>query len=353
MITKEKNGTYTLHYSKRDALTQKLTRTKKRGFRTLKEAKQYERSLTRESSQVLFYALYQECQKNREQAEETKLYKDNMIDRYVPSLKTMRYEDLTKPYLLNLRAEIAKLDLSPKTKNKLIEILKTTSTYANEIYDLPDNGKVLKRFPLTKKEFEIWTPEEYYKFEAGLQPDFSDCVPFFRCLFFTGMRKGEARALTVDDFDTENQTLRINKSIRKYKSSLKAPKTPSGNRTVKLDINTFNLLKPLKTNEKWLFGDYKPISRDRVDRAFKSGIEKSGVKKIRIHDLRHSHASFLIMNGANIVAVSKRLGHSSVNMTLSTYAHLLKDSENKLVEMLNVATPLPASTPETSEKPIK
>ena len=98
------------------------------------------------------------------------------------------------------------------------------------------------------------------------------------------------------------------------------------------------MLKPLKQNEKWLFGDYRPISRDRVDYAFKYGITRSGVKKIRIHDLRHSHATYLINKGANIVAVSKRLGHKSINTTLSTYAHLMEDAENQIVEILNVAT---------------
>lgn len=341
-IIKEANGTYTLHYTKKDAVSQNAVRTKKRGFKTLKEAKEYERSLSRESSSVLFYSLYKECQDNTEQLEDTRIYKDNCFDRYLKSLKTMRYEDLTKAYLLQLRAEIAKLDLAAKSKNKLIEIIKNTCSYANQIYDLPDPSKVLKRFKLEKKEFDIWTPEEYFQFEASLQPTFADCVPFFRTLFFTGMRKGEARALMVDDLDLENGTITINKSMRKYNSSLKAPKTPSGVRKILIDENTLELLKPLKSHEKWLFGDYKPISRDRVDRAFKYGIEKSGVKKIRIHDLRHSHASFLIMNGGNIVAVSKRLGHSSVNMTLNTYAHLMKDSENELIKLVNVASSLPA-----------
>lgn len=340
-IIKEKNGTYTLHYSKKDILTQNVVRTKKRGFRTMKEAKEYERSLSRESSVVSFYSLYLECENNKEQAEDTKLYKESVIDRYMPALKTIRYEDLTKPFLLGLRLEIAKLDLAAKTKNRMIDIIKNTCAYANKVYDLPDPSKVLDRFKQTKKEFDIWTPEEYFRFEEALRTTFPDCVPFFRTLFFTGIRKGEARALMVDDLDLDNATITINKSMRKYKSSLKAPKTPAGVRKIRIDKNTLELLRPLKSHEKWLFGDYKPISRDRVDRAFKAGIELSGVKKIRIHDLRHSHASFLITKGVNLIAVSKRLGHSSINMTLSTYAHLMKDAEDQLIETINVATSLP------------
>ena len=336
-IVKENNGTYTLNYTKKDIVNQTSIRTKKRGFLTLKEAKAYERSLSREYSHIGFYSLYLECQKSKEQEEDTLKNKNSMIDKYLPVLKTIKYEDMTKPFLLELRATISKLDLAPKTKNKLIEIIKNTSSYANEVYDFQDNAKILKRFKVQKKEFDIWSVEEYFKFEDGLKSKYESCIPFFRTLFFTGMRKGEARALTIDDLDIENGYITINKSMRKYKSSLKAPKTPAGVRKIKIDTNTLELLKPLKSHEKWLFGDYKPISRDLVDRAFKYGIEQSGVKKIRIHDLRHSHASYLIAKGGNIVAISKRLGHSSINMTLNTYAHLLEDSENRLVEILNVA----------------
>ena len=55
---------------------------------------------------------------------------------------------------------------------------------------------------------------------------------------------------------------------------------------------------------------------------------------IWIYDLRHSHASFLIDSGANIGAVSKRLGHSDVNMTLKVYTHLLQESESKMLNIM-------------------
>ena len=58
------------------------------------------------------------------------------------------------------------------------------------------------------------------------------------------------------------------------------------------------------------------------------------IKKIRIHDLRHSHASYLISKNVNIVAVSRRLGHTSIQTTLDTYTHLLKESNDKLLEVL-------------------
>lgn len=338
-IRKEKNGTYTVCFDKVDLLANKKVRSKKRGFSTLKEAKLFERSLDHNSSSVLFYTLFDELQKTIDQEIETYQGKVGIINKYLPSFVSIPYSSLTKPFLLSTRNQISSLDLSAKRKNAILEVIIATCRYANAIYDLPDNSKVLKRFKNSKKyEMETWTPSEYFRFESALGDKYSDCIPFFRCLFFTGMRKGEARALLVDDLDLETATISITKSMRKYKGSLKAPKTLAGVRKIKLDSHTLEILKPLKSHEKWLFGDYKPISRDRVDRAFKYGIEVSGVKKIRIHDLRHSHATYLINNGANIVAVSKRLGHSSINMTLSTYAHLMEEAENKVLEILNVAT---------------
>ena len=60
------------------------------------------------------------------------------------------------------------------------------------------------------------------------------------------------------------------------------------------------------------------------------------IKKIRIHDLRHSHASYLISKNVNIVAVSKRLGHFSIQTTLDTYTHLLHETNDKLLEVLDI-----------------
>ncbi|MBQ1324985.1 MAG: tyrosine-type recombinase/integrase, partial [Solobacterium sp.] len=68
---------------------------------------------------------------------------------------------------------------------------------------------------------------------------------------------------------------------------------------------------------------------------FNKAIAKAGVRKIRIHDLRHSHASLLINNGVNIVAVSKRLGHSNIEQTLQTYTHLLEKTDSQMLEIIS------------------
>ena len=330
-IQKDKNG-WMVQYSYFDPIAGKEKRTKKRGFRTKAEAKYFEKSLTTEKSSVLFYTLYKEYQDSLEQSDNTRHEKDALIDKYVPGIKSQRFENLTKPFLLKLRTEISNLNLSAVRKNKILSLIKSACKYANDIYDLPDNSKVMKTFKKKKPKMEIWSMDEYLQFEENVSEKYK---PFFRLIYFTGLRKGEAKALLTDDLNIENGTITVDKAMRRDISSLKAPKTASSVRKVQLDAITLEMLKPLKSHEKWLFGDYKPFTNSSIDVAFRNGIKKAGIKKIRIHDLRHSHCSYLIGNGIDVVSVANRLGHSSITTTLQTYSHALENADNKIVDFLN------------------
>ena len=86
-------------------------------------------------------------------------------------------------------------------------------------------------------------------------------------------------------------------------------------------------------SEEWfIFGRHKPLPQTSIQRIKDAAIEKAQVRRIRLHDFRHSHASNLIGDGMDIVAVSRRLGHSDVNMIFKVYTHLL---EKKNLEMEN------------------
>lgn len=210
-ITKEKNGTYTLRYSVKDPISGTTKEKKKRGFRTKTEAKEFERSLSRSGSDVLFYTLFKEFMSLKDVKEETRTDADHVLKKYIPVLEYLPYEKLTKPYLIELRQHIAELDLSARRKNKLVDIIKGTCNYANSIYDLDDNSRIMKRFQIVKKDMTIWNIDEYDKFEQAVKESYPDYLPFFRLLYFTGMRKGEARALFVEDLDIDNATVSITK----------------------------------------------------------------------------------------------------------------------------------------------
>lgn len=110
--------------------------------------------------------------------------------------------------------------------------------------------------------------------------------------------------------------INLNKSLNEYLLHFKEEE---------MKIKGFN-------NDWFIFGRKIPLAENTITRVKDRAIKKTGVKRIRLHDFRHSHASNLIANGVNIVVVSKRLGHSDINMTLSKYTHLLQKSDDELTE---------------------
>lgn len=90
------------------------------------------------------------------------------------------------------------------------------------------------------------------------------------------------------------------------------------------------------TEEDWIFEVRgKPLNPNRVSKYFPQLIERAGLPKIRLHDLRHSHASHLILAGANIKAVQERLSHADIVLTLNIYSHLLPTTQQEALNALN------------------
>lgn len=130
--------------------------------------------------------------------------------------------------------------------------------------------------------------------------------------------------------------VRIWRSIKHYKNGFLPLKSDSSERTITLDDVTLEYLKPFIAKAKpFVFGETRSLPITSVQKVFEEGIKKSGVPRIRIHDLRHSHATMLINNGVNIVAVSRRLGHSDINITLKVYSHLLRKTEDEMVTTIS------------------
>lgn len=153
----------------------------------------------------------------------------------------------------------------------------------------------------------------------------------FMLLYWTGMRIGELLALTYEDIDLEKRIISISKSYQRLdgKDVITPPKTPKSNR--KITIPPF-LAEELKEYCSHLYGI---MPNERMFRFTKSymeheivrGIKETGVKRIRIHDLRHSHISLLIDMGFSAVAIADRVGHESIDITYQ-YAHLFPSKLN-------------------------
>lgn len=188
-------------------------------------------------------------------------------------------------------------------------------------------------------EMEFWTKTEYLQF-VDMVRDKTMSYMAFQILYWTGMRIGELLALTYNDIDFDNNTIKISKSYQRLsgKDLITQPKTQKSNRVV--NIPQF-LTEELQEYTSKLYG---MMADERIFHCTKSymtnemlrGIKASGVKKIRLHDLRHSHASLLVEMGFTPLEIAERLGHEKIETTLNTYSHLYPNKQAQLAERLDI-----------------
>ena len=163
-----------------------------------------------------------------------------------------------------------------------------------------------------------------------------------------GLRIGELNGLQWQSVDFENNTLTISQTVTTKKKSdegqflITTPKTKSSARTLPMPSVVANALKGLfpKDSENiaqmFVFGGLKPIPETTLQKRKNFYFKEANLEPIRLHDFRHSCASFLINNKATPLLVSKWLGHSNVSMTLNTYSHLWKSELDEIVKMIDV-----------------
>lgn len=219
--------------------------------------------------------------------------------------------------------------------NQLSAIL----NHAVNMYGLQTNvaRKVGKMGKEKSKEMLFWTKDEYLQFIEYVA-DKPISFYAFEIFYWCGLRMGELLALTPEDFDFKNNTIRINKSYQRLKGKdvITDPKTPKSNRTIVMpeflseEIESYlSMLYGLKPTDR-IFQISKSYLHHEMDR----GVKLSGVKRIRIHDLRHSHVSLLINMGYSAVAIAERIGDESIEITYR-YAHLFPTIQNEMADKLN------------------
>ena len=212
--------------------------------------------------------------------------------------------------------------------------------HATKIYGLKSNPchKVKKMGKSDAVGIEFWTYDEYKEFRKTLEPG-SKYYVLFQILFFTGIRIGELLALTIEDFDFSNNTLSITKTFYRLKGkpTITAPKTENSVRTI--DIPS-SLAKEVKEYYEKLYQYPEDerlfdISHEAVQHKMARNTEKAGIKKIRVHDLRHSAVAFLIHKGVQPEIIKERMGHKDITITLNTYGHLYPSAQKEVAEMLD------------------
>ena len=188
------------------------------------------------------------------------------------------------------------------------------------------------------KEMLFWTKEEYLKF-ADAMMDKPRSFYAFEVLYWCGIREGELLALTPADFDFEKGTLSITKSYQRLKGRdvITDPKTPKSVRVIQMpqflteEIHDYvKSLYKIQPDQR-MFDMTKHYLHHEMDR----GAKEAGVKRIRIHDLRHSHVSLLIEMGFSALAIADRVGHESIDITYK-YAHLFPSKQKEMAQRLDI-----------------
>ena len=177
----------------------------------------------------------------------------------------------------------------------------------------------------------------YHKqFSAEIQK--SSVKLAFDILFYTGMRSGELLALTPADI-LPSKRININKNYAKVKGKelFLEPKTPKAKWCISIPDFLYDDIQEYVSK---LYGIEKGdrifyFTKSALEKEIKRVADKAGLPIIRVHDLRHSHASMLIELGFSPLEIADRLGHESVKTTLDTYSHLYPDKDQKLADRLN------------------
>ena len=323
----------------------------KRGFETKKEAQDWERSYVQQNAAGIdmtfeaFCGLYEKDRRPRLK-ESTWLTKENIIkNKLIPAFGKMMMSEIETKHiiawqneLLAYRDEFKKPYSATYLKtvhNQLVAIL----NHAVRHYGLKSNpaSKVGYIGSKEREEMNFWTKEEYMKFTEAIM-DKPMSYYAFEMLYWCGIREGELLALTPADFNFTKKTVRINKTYQRIHGQdlITSPKTRKSVRTVEMpDFLCDEMQDYIKSLYKVQKNDrIFPITKSYLQHEMRRGSKEAGVKRIRIHDLRHSHISLLIDMGFSAVAIADRVGHESIDITFR-YAHMFPSRQVDMAQRLN------------------
>lgn len=324
-----------------------MKQVKRRGFKTQKEAKLAEAKalITTDSADSLTFQQiahnYFDWYEKRRKQSSIDVIKNITFNHLIKEFGKAKVEKITPGHVMNYQNKIISL-YSPDFLKKIHTTLSAIFNHAIKFNGLTTNpARIAGNFEIkTNKRINFWEFEEFRQFIDVI--DDLLYKAFFSTLYYSGARKGELLALTWEDVNFEENTINIDKTD--YKRAITDPKTDASNRIILLPTFIMDMLRSLKqvSNESFpvkeeyvVFGQFnKSISTSTLDRRYAEYIKRSGVKRIVIHEFRHSHASYLINKGVSPLIVAQRLGHSDVATTLNTYSHLYPSKQAEAVAFM-------------------
>ena len=319
----------------------------KRGFAKKEEAKEWERNFLvqqQQTSDISFATLCEHYLKDCKVRLKPTSYhiKTNIVDKhFLPYFGQMAVADITPLVVRNWQNEVISKGYKPSFQRTLHQALSAVFNYAVKYFGLKENPCV-KTGAIGKKKadaMDFWTVEEFNAFIDVLKlPKKQNVYVMVTILFWTGMRIGELLALTLDDIDVTNNTIDINKTyiFQKGQEIIQSPKTENSNRVIDIPKALTDLIldyaqrcgtvkgqRIFEFHNASLGGELRKICKE------------NNLKQIRVHDLRHSHASFLINKGFSPIVIKERLGHDNIETTLQTYSHLYPSTKENVLSAIS------------------
>ncbi|HFR3472037.1 TPA: tyrosine-type recombinase/integrase [Streptococcus suis] len=372
-IRKDKDGGWIVDISNGfDPITLKQRRVVRKGYKTKKEATEAEHYLRSVELKERFYgakitvSMLYELLKEEDSINCRKISyintQDNNYNRHikdyfskVDNVGKLTYEDIYqfREHLKQKVAQNSNKPLNTNTINKIMILLKKIFDVGlRKGYYTTNPVKLLKKLPIDKTKMQFWTVEEFQRFLTLFEPEEYNIKLLFTVLFFTGLRLGEALALTWQDIDFSSNTIHITKSIYVNKgiSHISTTKTKAGTRRIIINKKLSQELQHWQQQQKHLLGQFTSdsltlqvfqsnpltITKNAIEKQYKKILERDDtLKKIRIHDFRHSHASLLINQGEDYLVVKERLGHASITTTIDTYSNLYPSKQKALADKLD------------------
>ena len=344
------NGTWFAKFTYSNWRGEKINK-KKRGFKTKKEALKWEEDFLREQAGNLdmtfneFFKVYEKDMRPRLRENTWRTKEQIIITKVIPYIGDLQVNEITKMTVVKwqnilMKEEDDKGKKYSQTYLRTIHAqLSSVLNHACKYYNLKSNvardvGTIGEK---EASEMKFWTESEYDKFIEEVK-DKPLSFYAFEILYWCGLRTGELLALTKEKFDFTNNTIRVNQSLQRIdgENIITEPKTKKSIRTVVMPDFLAEEM------EKYMAGIYKlkgdqllfPITKSYLHHEMTRGSKKAGVKRIRVHDLRHSHVSLLIELGYSAIAIADRLGHESIDITYR-YAHLFPSKQNDMANSLS------------------
>ena len=279
------------------------------------------------------------------------LYKGNGESHLLPALGDKSILQIKPMDIQSLIAAKLKAGLGVRTVQVMHAVLRNALGYAERQGAIPSNpAKRVDRPQLAKKEMEILTDDQIRSLliVAGDK----EIAVLLQVAITTGMRRGELLGLRWSDIDWATATVRVRRQLQRIPNEglvFSEPKSKSGIRTVQLGSFTLKRLMQHKDHQDQMFAagenkenlifpssDGTPKEPRVLVTQFKALLVKAGINpKVRIHDLRHTAASLMLMSGMELIRIARQLGHSKPSITLDVYGHLIPGLENDAAERLD------------------